>query len=472
MKQLFLFIALFLSLQSKSQDLLNLPASQSLWDISEVTIDGVKGISLNRYLGDASVNGLKITIPSSIGSKSVIALCYIKPEDESKWIPLIGNVKGLHGLFNQYFDAPNRTLVEVNAENTPLLYVGPLALAHCVHEDISITLPHSMKYIRFNAFERAGFKEFIFPISLVYLGKNAFTSSSLKQTTSLPIAVTNIFAETFSSSIEGDIEKYVHSKVSYIGPFAFSDCDKLTGHLSLSDEMNVIEEFAFSSCSSIEQGTDMPSNLTIIKRNAFANSSAYKKDLVFSEGLVEIQENAFGEHPFMGFIYNGKQIESITLPKSITTIGVDAFKRSTSTTKFIRVLSSTPPTVGNKRAFDAAAYENTQLLVPVGALNNYKSAAIWKEFKSISEDDGTIKLSSNSKKRDEVYNITNYGRIINFKQPFNVKSVLLYDIKGTMLSKLNHIDSQWELPLSIHGVVMMTVEMVDGSILKEKIMLK
>ena len=71
-------------------------------------------------------------------------------------------------------------------------------------------------------------------------------------------------------------------------------------------------------------------------------------------------------------------ITSVTLPKSVTSIGVGAFENSGSLTS-ITVLSIAPPK-GSDRMFDNTG--NCPIYVPANSVDEYKSAVFWMNYAS------------------------------------------------------------------------------------------
>ena len=77
-------------------------------------------------------------------------------------------------------------------------------------------------------------------------------------------------------------------------------------------------------------------------------------------------------------------LESVTIPSTVKTIVSDAFW-SISTLKEVHIKAVTPPWNISNNAFGKSR-ENCTLFVPVGSLDAYKNANIWKEFAEIKEE--------------------------------------------------------------------------------------
>lgn len=85
--------------------------------------------------------------------------------------------------------------------------------------------------------------------------------------------------------------------------------------------------------------------------------------------------------------YGCSNLTSVDIPNSVTAIGNYAFEACSGLTS-IYSLNPIPPTVGNnyykeKHCFDNTNYQNAMLYVPQEALEAYRTAEIWKNFKNI-----------------------------------------------------------------------------------------
>ncbi|MDC7291392.1 leucine-rich repeat protein [Blautia schinkii] len=124
-----------------------------------------------------------------------------------------------------------------------------------------------------------------------------------------------------------------------IGPWAFQECESLTGELKLPGSLEIIDENAFYSCAGIT-GIIMPDSLKSIGMNAFYSCTGLT-GLTLPEGLESIGENAFysctgltgdlmlpdslvhiGDYAFYSCGFTG----SLTLPSSMTGIGNYVFQ--------------------------------------------------------------------------------------------------------------------------------------------------
>ena len=105
--------------------------------------------------------------------------------------------------------------------------------------------------------------------------------------------------------------------ITYIGEWAFLNCERLTGNLILPSSLTGIGENAFYECKGLTGDLTLPVSLISIGREAFYNCSGFTGSLTFPAGLTTIGERAF--YTCSGFT------GSLTLPAGLTTIGEGAF---------------------------------------------------------------------------------------------------------------------------------------------------
>lgn len=116
-----------------------------------------------------------------------------------------------------------------------------------------------------------------------------------------------------------------------------------------------------------ESWTDIPSDMFF---KCFNLSS-----VTIPEGVMRIRSGNFGY----------SCIVSVTLPSTINEIDGDAFS-NISTLKEVHIKATTPPSYTDRNVFYGASKKNCTLYVPVGSLEAYKAADVWKDFADIKEE--------------------------------------------------------------------------------------
>lgn len=233
------------------------------------------------------------------------------------------------------------------------------------------TLTYNVTSIGTNAFW--GCKDLIsvkMPNTITSIGKSSFSRCSVLTSITIPSSVTSISNGAFegcenltSVTLDGDtlVKKNYNTNLSFstifgkqvicyelrddvtnIGNYVFYDCSKLKS-INMPKNLYNIGRFAFYGCSSLASIT-IPSNVTSIGSNAFGgcenltsvtlhgnaivsknNSSTSSLSTIFGEQVTnyELGDNitVIGNYAF----YGCTNLTSITIPNSVTTIGIGAF---------------------------------------------------------------------------------------------------------------------------------------------------
>ena len=261
----------------------------------------------------------------------------------------------------------------------------------------SVTIPNSVTSIGDFAFYDSGLTSITIPNSVTSIGDEAFYYCSGLTSVTIPNSVTSIGYAAFSGCT-GLTSVTIPNSVTSIGYNAFYGCSGLTS-VTIPNSVTSIGNYAFLGCSGLTSIT-IPNSVTSIGNSAFLHCSGLTS-VTIGNSVTSIGRSAFE---------GCSGLTSITIPNSVTSIGSGAFsgcKGLTSITigsgiKYIHssAFASCPelsdvtcyaenvPNTGTD-AFKDSYIEYATLHVPSSAVNAYKVADPWKNFKSIVTIDGT-----------------------------------------------------------------------------------
>lgn len=149
-----------------------------------------------------------------------------------------------------------------------LLSIGKSAFCDCINLK-NLDLPQSLESIGDYAFHRTSIKEIVFPVSLSYLGSNAFSD---------PYQESQLERVTFNGNL------------SIIKDRTFCGCINLKT-IKLPGLLNKIEECAFSGCNNLEE-IDLPNTLKEIGKYAFSHCYSLKV-ITLPESIEYIGRDSF-----------------------------------------------------------------------------------------------------------------------------------------------------------------------------------
>lgn len=184
------------------------------------------------------------------------------------------------------------------------------------------------------------------PSSLEIIDDDAFTTCSSLTSIDIPQSVKSLGNRAFSAA---GLEKItIESNIKSVGDNCFSGCNNLSS-VVIEDGVESLGAGAFSS-TAISTIT-IPESITEIKSSTF-KSCLELQEVNLPSTLLSIGDNAFDMNPgnrrnINGEIWPDGSLSSITIPDSVQSIGIDAFKAT-------RITSITIPksiTVIPERAF-------------------------------------------------------------------------------------------------------------------------
>jgi hypothetical protein len=156
-----------------------------------------------------------------------------------------------------------------------------------------------------------------------------------------------------------------------IGDEAFSWCTKLAS-INIPSSVTTIGYQAFAHCRKI-YGIDIPMSVTSLGTGAFYSCSGLKS-ITLPASLIKVNDHAFA------YCWS---LTTVDIPQTIDSIGDYAFFDCGEIISFT-CRATTPPAVYSADVF---AFEDMSssatLYVPMSAVEDYKTAEVWKEFPNI-----------------------------------------------------------------------------------------
>ena len=225
----------------------------------------------------------------------------------------------------------------------------------------AVTLPEGLVEIGASAFLGCqNLESVVLPESLTTFGRDAFNDCRLLKTIKIPSGVTTIPDRCFygCSSLESVT---IPEGVTAIGDDAFQSCN--LNALTLPESLETIGIYAFCSNSSLKS-VNIPAKVKTIGERTF--SFCGLTDLVIPEGVQAIGNYAFERN----------SLQNLTLPSTITSIGVGAFGENSNLQSII-CNAVTPPTLGENAFYSGIT---PSIKVPISSIAAYKQANGWKNF--------------------------------------------------------------------------------------------
>lgn len=247
------------------------------------------------------------------------------------------------------------------------------------------------------------------------IGENAFSNNAILKIVTIPQGVTTISAYAFANCVSLETIN-ISDSVQDIGEYAFYGCISLKnvvfGNNSL---LTSISDYAFQLCTSIET-INLPWRLSEIGMFAFAGNQ---------ENYMSLQNVNFHQNSVLeriksyAFQYNNA-LNSITLPRSVKSLGANLFNRCTSLTSII-ILRGSNESITELQNDNVFVGTPTELMiyVPTNAMKDYIRARYWK---SITSKIGNLESLNNDFSIDIINRVYNGARVVQYLGVHNVQT--------------------------------------------------
>ena len=285
-----------------------------------------------------------------------------------------------------------------------LKFIGGGAFVAYGHGALNLTgelyIPPTIEYIGDGAFgQNDGNRnmcfftnELVLPSRMKYLGEGAFTGCTLMTgSIHVPDGITEMNnawpdqiggpcvipqgVKVINGIPRGATNVFIPNGVEEIAGRGFAETLKLRCNIHLPSTIKKIGEAAFYS----EWGEigithiNLPEGLEIIEGSTFHGCSNLQDTIIIPSTVTQIRENAF---------HHCRQIQALILPAGLQGIMDNAFSGCYSL-DYIECKGSEPPAI-EESTFSGVEKDNFTVVVPEGAVESYKAAPYWSEFKRIS----------------------------------------------------------------------------------------
>lgn len=240
-----------------------------------------------------------------------------------------------------------------------------------------LKLPENLEIIENEAFYDCDklFGRIVLPSRLAKLGYGAFHNcNGISGGLEIPQTLTNLENDIFSSyrsnpNMNGTL--VLHDGIESIGAAAFKGA-AFRGELKLPKNLTMVMDNAFNGCDF--SGTlVIPKSVMAIGAGAFSGNWRLTGTVTINQEIQSIGNNAF---------YGCRGIEGVIFENGVEVIGSGAFSNCSGINRIV-CKSSTPPNV-LEGAFDGVPKDAFTLEVPASAVQKYQVAEGWKDFKRIS----------------------------------------------------------------------------------------
>lgn len=266
------------------------------------------------------------------------------------------------------------------------------------------------------------------PNNSTILGSYALADCDRLSTLSIPNSVASFGSFAFRNDISL-LRIPMPNGLTTIEDMAFYGCNGLT-ELNIPKNVTSLGNNILNACENISNINVESGNTCYTSKDGVLYTSSIDELLIFPvnhasnkyavpNGVTRIASYAFN---------NAKKLTDITLPSTLTSIGIDAFLGCVNLNS-LQVLTLTPPICQND-CFENVSKTRCELRVPTGCYNYYWIAPVWSEFNNIVEKDITNTIDNIITNDIKVF--TRYGMIYVINVPKG-EYVSIYQPNGTLI---------------------------------------
>lgn len=295
-----------------------------------------------------------------------------------------------------------------NLETAPVIpdsvtYIGNGSFAGNFNNSVDIVIPDSVTYIGKNCFKGCNISSITLGKNLKYIRANAFYDCKNISEITIPDSVKEIERNAFCNSgikeinFEGNYP-YVTEAITYYTGKYDDNGDEIGEIINALESINVSEdntEYATEDgvlynknktkiicypVSKADEYYDMPDSVVEIPENCFADNE-YLKSIDLSDNLKVIGENAF----------NSSSLTQITIPSSVTNIGVSAFENC-SELEYVKFEDNVSIPYLNKAFYNCEMLKTVEFEenVSINKISNYAFSFTAITFIKLPDDVNTI----------------------------------------------------------------------------------
>lgn len=320
---------------------------------------------------------------------------------------ITGSLEAGMASFKQYL---NKSFVEIKEDD----FGSVTSLQDYLFEDFknltTVKIPDTVTSIGSGVFKNCTkLSEIVLPNGITVISYNMFCGCKSIKNIELPDGIKTIGAYAFQdcSSLE---QMVLPDDITAIGMLAFYKCTNLK-NVNIPSGLTEISTSMFYNCKSLSS-IIIPSNITVIDHMAFSGCSGLTS-IVIPNSVISLGDDYSEEH-FYGctgltevtfeenckitsfpksMFWKCSSLTSMTIPSSVTKLGVRSLAIGSSTNKAtLTFLSATPPSFVVEDTDDTpfgwmpigqpqySQSNITKIIVPKGCGDTYKSAPGWSTY--------------------------------------------------------------------------------------------